>query len=655
MHRVVEVIDTVFLSNRIHTSPGETPGIILAGAAISIRSPATSDISSQLYDKPFTFERLLVQNNSLRCDACGLTGSFLTGAGVSLVFDFAANPRFFNCNFTENTAWGNFGLFQALGGGLYMKPPNDQAAVISGSIFANNALAAFGRAAGAGIFAETIFTGSIDLNLTESQFLNNSATCQGETESWFCAGGAIHAGSSRDTIRVVRSTFELNVIDSHSCSGESRGGAIYSPGSTSVVESHFVGNGVRGDRAFGGALSIAHAAVKNCSFSGNWIRAYFAGFGGAIRAEGANFTIQDSSLDASFAVTSRSSDNLIDCGRIWGSVVNRGLFAAGTFGGSISIDSASWVRVTNVSIANSRADRGGGIALSNPPAGIASSYVAPRCANCSASVTGGGVFLFDAAAGVHAVLRAVCAPGFCQNCSATLYGGNCSTAPTKFVSTPSNPLIVSPQQRARFSFSFVDALGQKVVGIEEPMSVALLRSVPEGILSLQSGSPRDAVLSDATGEFVFPNLAIFSPPNSTALLEFSSATPMLNRERRPLIWKNTLNISVVVASCLPGYFSSSSKNSSSPWEFACQSCIAGTYKLTGRSNRHSQECLRCGEEEGEHAEKGCLSLPSASDYDRFWTVASGFYPIPTLQSPSELARCPNHACLPFECVVRRHP
>jgi hypothetical protein len=120
-----------------------------------------------------------------------------------------------------------------------------------------------------------------------------------------------------------------------------------------------------------------------------------------------------------------------------------------------------------------------------------------------------------------------------------------------------------------------------------------------------------------------------------------------------------VNITITVAECLPGYFSSLKGS-----KMTCEMCPAHTYTIL--SNQTA--CEPCSERKIEtlESEYSCLQSPEllGQEYndlepettiryrDRLWRISEGFYPLPSLDDPEELEVCPNEACLPFLCSVR---
>jgi hypothetical protein len=134
---------------------------------------------------------------------------------------------------------------------------------------------------GGAILART----GVNVDIYDSQFISNSATCYPCVDMYGGTGGAILVGNGA-ILEIHTSQFTSNSADSYGYEMHGQGGAIYAGGAdikiyTSIFESNNAGNEYGGS---GGAIYVdGLLAAFNCTFHGN-----YGADGGAVN--GANLT-----------------------------------------------------------------------------------------------------------------------------------------------------------------------------------------------------------------------------------------------------------------------------------------------------------------------------------------------------------------------------
>eukprot|EP01122_Echinamoeba_exundans_P007758 TRINITY_DN2457_c0_g2_i2.p1 TRINITY_DN2457_c0_g2~~TRINITY_DN2457_c0_g2_i2.p1 ORF type:complete len:1684 (-),score=138.56 TRINITY_DN2457_c0_g2_i2:1459-6510(-) len=598
------------------------------------------------------FSRMDVTNtsfvgNEALCEQC--SKSVAKGGAFHLEVDAASRMlNISDSTFFDNSVHSDVaGSVEAVGGALSVVPAFQTLTVLlQRCMFVGNRASGREKARGGGIIIDNDLNYPVQLGIVDSVFTNNSLICPGDTGSWFCAGGALSTASTSDNITIVSSEFVDNTVYSVGCQ-PAEGGALSSTGFLSISSSSFLRNKVTGETASGGAISSWHVKMFNTSFERNYAEGYFFAEGGCISSQNspvvmANITSRDSFVRN---VKRQQQDSYYICSSMWGS--RRPLSGYGAVGGSFALVDFVELKMEAVKIFGSNAVRGGAISMRSSLRGVPTIRSEISVWDSRASVAGGAVYIFEMPHFATPLL-ALCNSSFStfQNVTAGLYGPTCATAPVGLYEAGNSAShVAAPLQKVPLSLVLLDGLGQIVGGVEEPLTVALLEGRD---VQLRSGAARDSVIADEDGHFYFRDLSVLALPNSTALLGFTIGTPLMQREGRSDSIAS-LNITVIISGCLPSFYEVDvgQRNNSAHLDSVCQPCPFGTYRLR-LGHVHGSECQTCDSEHGQRSEGLCLIAPK-SDIRPLWTVASGFYPVPSLESPNELIRCPNSACLEFQC------
>ena len=150
-----------------------------------------------------------------------------------------------------------------------------------------------------------LYSGTMETNISNSTFTNNSAPAPASDNSPYC-GGAVYSESS---VTITNSTFTNN---SASVSGfsASYGGAVYSMSSVTITNSTFTNNSASsGFISFGGAVYSMSSVIKDSTFTNNNSSAFYSSYGGAVCSEASvitnstfidNFSSSDSKHSSSY-------------------------------------------------------------------------------------------------------------------------------------------------------------------------------------------------------------------------------------------------------------------------------------------------------------------------------------------------------------------
>jgi hypothetical protein len=403
--------------------------------------------------------------------------------------------------------------------------------------------------------------------------------------------------------------------------------------SSSLSNCLFEGNAAMGAKSGGGAVHIDGPATNltSCRFKSN-SAAGQAAEGGALFSESTFASISLSSFDSHHTSVAAFSQ----CDSV-------------NSGGTLSLHGARMqlFSIINSTISNSYSARGGAIFVA-ASSRLDHPFVFQNVsiANSHASHAGGAIFVGLPCAAVDPnfveVCRAIEQNVF--NVSAEEYGSVCASTVVSVDSSPpidSNSTIqVAPGQPLKFSFVYLDLFGGRVYDPRSYIIAAL--SNHSTSVKLHANTPQDRAIMGIDREMTFPELTITGSKNATATVEF--AAPIDDEWCKSLTFRLKANFRLI--SCLPSHFAIDNQT--------CQLCPAQTYSIDGSSS-HCHPCDEDGHGSESSQEYSCLmSHPDVADdsVHNDWEIVEGFYPFPALDVVEELVRCPNHACLPFQCTVR---
>lgn len=236
-----------------------------------------------------------------------------------------------------------------------------------------------------------------------------------------------------------------------------------------------------------------------------------------------------------------------------------------------------------------------------------------------------------------------------SNYAAGTYGPACASQASRVVGL--SQVFGAPGQSLAPAFSILDPFNVTVSGIEQELSAVVVERT--GSIKIRTGETRDTAAANENGLVSFDDFFLQGSPGSSAVVQFTTGSGVTCKGTGKV---PSVNVTFVVAGCLPGYFASSVSET----QTSCELCPAQTYAL--QSNQ--TECEPC-REEGEAGEQdfSCLIPPDLLAAEssnlakerrqrnaQVWLVSSGFYPSPP-EEPEELLKCPNHACLALNCTV----
>ena len=182
-------------------------------------------------------------------------------------------------------------------GGLYSGTMETN---ITNSTFTNNSVSASGKFAsyGGAVYSKSSIT------ITNSTFTNNSVSASGKLASY---GGAVYSESS---VTITNSDFTNN-SSSASAFASSSGGAVYSESSVTIINSDFTNNSASVAYAAyssgkfassGGAVCSESSIIKDSTFTNNKSSSYYSSYGGAVCSESS--IIEDSTFTNNSASSS---------------------------------------------------------------------------------------------------------------------------------------------------------------------------------------------------------------------------------------------------------------------------------------------------------------------------------------------------------------
>jgi hypothetical protein len=318
-------------------------------------------------------------------------------------------------------------------------------------------------------------------------------------------------------------------------------------------------------------------------------------------------------------------------------------------GGTFSFGGNTHQQVTieDSIILGSRAQLGGAIVVSGVQNLVAPfSFKNLTILNSSATEAGGALFVeteCDSESRLYADLCDLISE-HALNVSAAVYGDVCASSPValSLYQADKTKQFVASGQPTRLSFFLQDIFGNNAYYLQNYV-IAHLSSTGAKMLTR---SPQDKAQVGSDKLMTFDDLSIFAREGANVSVNFEGIAEQRSCPDVPL----SLRLDFAVISCLPTYFTLH--------DDTCELCPTHTYTLDGSSG----DCMPCSDgevAEDAASEYSCLTLASTdlengenSNPSRFWKVSEGFYPVPSLDKPEELERCPNHACLPFACEVR---
>jgi hypothetical protein len=391
-------------------------------------------------------------------------------------------------------------------------------------------------------------------------------------------------------------------------------------GVATFVNTSWIGNYATGDTAYGGAFcsSVCSSSFVDCTFESSRVEAFprdqstktckmpFNGF--------------DESLPAS--------------------------------GGTLALAAPMTVELLNVTISDTKARDGGAVLIANaitPNLGDIH-IVNTTISRSVAKGAGGGVFFdficsFDD--GSFKRIIDICSSFAFDNVNAAGYGDLCASPSLYFILVTNSASqrggiwFTAPADKLPLSFALLDAFNNTV----RMSSIRVDASLSEPAqVKMRSGAAQDAVFSSPDGSFTFDDFSLLGNTSALAEVQFGTAAMSICAVSRIPPIKMRFQISA----CLPSYTLVGG---------VCEPCPSHTYALSP----NPAACIPC-QEEATHQEisdsYSCLMSPDTKSEaeehrSHSFEVAEGFYPSPHLEDPDELLECPNEACLPFQCNVRR--
>eukprot|EP01122_Echinamoeba_exundans_P004762 TRINITY_DN149_c0_g2_i1.p1 TRINITY_DN149_c0_g2~~TRINITY_DN149_c0_g2_i1.p1 ORF type:complete len:1674 (+),score=225.85 TRINITY_DN149_c0_g2_i1:72-5093(+) len=634
----VIVKDSRFIGNLIDQLNADVAGAGLSfgGAKVSLKRLAflnTTFESNHFKVLPILTERL--HKNTV-------TGGAIS---ITLLVAHQFDLDFIGCRFVSNfaTSGATYGISN--GGAIALTIALDAQSnsgipvLVRDCFFSRNYAQSLPSAGGA-----MHISGRIVPLIESSTFEENFARCFGseDPEDKYCNGGAIDMFlPGNATIR--NCTFLGNyVVGTTATCTRATGGAVAIFGGKSTMENTiFYNNTLEVDVSIGGAVHISSGYLNatNCLFIGNSARG-FSTSGGALATKGSETWLTNVSFIQN--ASSREKAQLTDskCGNYNG-------------GGAISVERYSFFAATDVNITDSEADYGGALYL-EPGSGVFRGTVVSNIfvSNSYAAMAGGALYFANACGQNNSHAIQVCANirEHTMNVSSGAFGPICAgEAKELMVSGPSD-IFVSPGQKASKQFRLIDAF-HNVVNTKTEKIFAVVAS-KTGNIKVRLGAPKDTMFANDDGVVVFDDILVEGSVGSSASIVFiPSAGTLCKRALRPL----TANVTVTVAHCLPGYFSTVKGS-----KMICEVCPAHTYTI--HSNQSVCEPCSSHPIESLEQEYSCLQPPEIfgqegdefeksrhHDLNSFWRISEGFYPLPLLEDPEELEVCPNDACLSFVC------
>jgi hypothetical protein len=632
----------------------------IAGGAISIRAgPGISLLSPlSISDCEFSFNKIYSEDKM--ADGVGIV--LLGGAlHLDLEIDHASPVALSDSQFVGNVISGGYMDRQLSGGAAYFRithldAPNKplRQLLVRDCNFSSNIASGLNAHGGAMTLAGIFFA-----NISRSVWNGNRVACIGTTGAELCIGGALSIEfqkySSRQDVNEANVTIGDNIFWRNQVNADFAGGcaaigggatSLFSSGATQpgrhvygqavCLNSTFEENYVSGGAASGGALLILNTftTVANSSFQHNTASGS-AAKGGAILA---NWPI--SIQDSAFLDHNSSATESLDCGNGLG------------FGGTLYLSSIHPsdrnnridFGLRNVSISASQADCGGALFLST-----AQEYDQPwRVANVSISdsfarKSGGALFADLSCRSTAADISDACdiLQTSSLRVSALEYGDLCASTVVSLQSAApeaNRTRFVATGQPLRYSFFFIDMFGNRVYGEQNYIVATLSDHSPS--VKLHTNNALDRALMELNREMVFPELSISGWQGSHATIAFEAFVEESKQcSDRHLLTKNAV---LEIASCLPTYYAIDNST--------CQLCPSQTYSI-------GDHCEPCDEEKVASEDYSCLTAAEDAKFPTtshlpYWEIAEGYYPSPAPDEVEELVRCPNHACLPFECSVR---
>lgn len=204
---------------------------------------------------------------------------------------------------------------------------------------------------------------------------------------------------------------------------------------------------------------------------------------------------------------------------------------------------------------------------------------------------------------------------------------------------------VASGEKVLLQFRMLDIFNNSI-RLPSTTVTASLHGNTSSSVRMRSGENLNLVYSDHNGIYSFDEFSLLGSPGSAAKVDFSPQGASLC-EAIPSV---PISSRFRIASCLPSYTHMMSSG-------VCEPCPARTYQLLANQS----ECRPCSEEVGSSESSldsySCLISPEFreshhNDDQRRYEIEAGFYPSPSLEAPTDLLKCPNHACLSFECIVR---